>query len=54
MGMEAVARPHINGFYRDLLCTYVPDDIQEFVFYSLTFKVTVQGLAGLEKTDGVD
>lgn len=25
MGVEAVARPHINGFYRDLPCTYVPE-----------------------------
>ena len=27
MGVEAIARPHINGFYGDLPCTYVPEDI---------------------------
>ena len=26
MGVEAVARPHINGFYGDSPCTYVPED----------------------------
>ena len=29
MGVEAVARPHINGFYGDSPCTYVPEDIPE-------------------------
>ena len=29
MGVEAVARPHINGFYGDSPCTYVQDDIPE-------------------------
>ena len=29
MGVEAVARPDINGFYGDLPCTYVPEDIPE-------------------------
>jgi len=29
MGVEAIARPHINGFYGDSPCTYVPDDIPE-------------------------
>ena len=29
MGVEAIARPHINGFYEDSPCTYVPDDIPE-------------------------
>ena len=29
MGVEAVARPHINGFYGNSPCTYVPDDIPE-------------------------
>ena len=29
MGVEAVARPHINRFYGDSPCTYVPDDIPE-------------------------
>lgn len=29
MGVEAVARSHINGFYGDSPCTYVPDDIPE-------------------------
>ena len=26
MGVEAIARPHINGFYGDSPCTYVPED----------------------------
>ena len=26
MGVEAVARPDINGFYGDLPCTYVPEE----------------------------
>ena len=25
MGIEAVVRPHINEFFSDSLCTYVPD-----------------------------
>ena len=29
MGVEAIARPHINGFYGDSPCTYVPEDIPE-------------------------
>ena len=29
MGVEAVARPHINGFYGDSPCTYVPEDWRE-------------------------
>ena len=29
MGVEAIALPHINGFYGDSPCTYVPDDIPE-------------------------
>ena len=29
MGVEAIARPHISGFYGDSPCTYVPDDIPE-------------------------
>ena len=29
MGVEAVARPHINGFYGNSPCTYVPEDIPE-------------------------
>ena len=29
MGVEAVARPHINGFYDVSPCTYVPEDILE-------------------------
>ena len=29
MGVEAIARPHINGFYGDSPCTYVQDDIPE-------------------------
>ena len=29
MGVEAIARPHINGFCEDSPCTYVPDDIPE-------------------------
>ena len=29
MGVEAIARPHINGFYGDSPCTYVPDNIPE-------------------------
>ena len=29
MGVEAIVRPHINGFYEDSPCTYVPDDIPE-------------------------
>ena len=26
MGVEAVARPHINGFYDVSSCTYVPEE----------------------------
>jgi hypothetical protein len=26
MGVEAVARPYINGFYDVSLCTYVPEE----------------------------
>ena len=29
IGVEAIARPHINGIYEDSPCTYVPDDIPE-------------------------
>ena len=29
MGVEAIARPHINGFYGDSPCTYVPEDWRE-------------------------
>ena len=29
MGVEAIARLHINGFYGDSPCTYVPEDIPE-------------------------
>ena len=29
MGVEAIVRPHINGFYEDSPCTYVQDDIPE-------------------------
>ena len=29
MGVEAIVQPHINGFYEDSPCTYVPDDIPE-------------------------
>ena len=29
MGVEAIARPHINGFYGDSPCTYGPEDIPE-------------------------
>lgn len=29
MGVEAIVRPHINGFYGDSPCTYVPEDIPE-------------------------
>lgn len=29
MGVEAIARPHINGVYGDSPCTYVPEDIPE-------------------------
>ena len=29
MGVEAIARPHINGFYGDSPCAYVPEDIPE-------------------------
>ena len=27
IGVEAIARPHINGFYDVSPCTYVPEDI---------------------------
>ena len=29
MGVEAIARPHINGFYGDSPCTYVPEGWRE-------------------------
>ena len=29
MGVEAIARPHINGFYGDSPCTYVPEKWRE-------------------------
>ena len=29
MGVEAILRPHINGFYGHSPCTYVPEDIPE-------------------------
>ena len=29
MGVEAIARPHINGFYGDSPCTYVPEEWRE-------------------------